>query len=179
MKNKDSLRADMKMRRNLLSDSAKEIAQEEGLKNLDVLLKDKRAVMLYMSFRSEIGTLDIIKSLINCGKRIYLPKVTGENIVPVLYTGDFSKGAFGVEEPIGDEADEKDIEAVVVPGLAFDPFGQRLGYGKGFYDRFLKNLNALKIGYCYDFQVVEKIDADEWDEPLDYVVTDKKIYRCR
>ena len=86
---------------------------------------------------------------------------------------------FSVLEPCGTEtADIKKIDAVLVPGIAFDKNGARVGFGKGCYDRFLKNVSAIKIGVCYDFQICEKICDEEHDIKMDFLISENGMYKC-
>jgi len=68
---------------------------------------------------------------------------------------------------------------VIVPGIAFDKAGSRIGFGKGCYDMFLDGLNAVKIGFCYDFQVMDEIPSDDHDIRMDFLVTEKGVLRCQ
>ena len=89
------------------------------------------------------------------------------------------KGAFSVYEPDSAElADINEIDVVIVPGVAFDKSGTRIGFGKGCYDRFLKQISSVKIGFCYEFQICDKIIADEHDINMDYLVTEKGLIKC-
>ena len=90
-------------------------------------------------------------------------------------------GRFGILEPIElAKITYKSIDMVLVPGVIFDKNGYRLGYGLGYYDRFLNKLpKAVKVGLCFDFQVMDKVPREEHDIPVDYIVTDKEIIECR
>ncbi len=92
-----------------------------------------------------------------------------------LLTDQTEKGAFGIDEPVG-QAYLGDIDVTVIPLLAVNLKGYRIGYGKGFYDRFLKNRRTLKVGLGYSFQI-EDFNEDVWDEPIDEFLTEKGIYR--
>ena len=135
---------------------------------------------VYMSFGSEADTHRIIAELMRRDKRVYLPRTKGKEMELVRYTGQpLVRGAFGIAEP-GGEAEEVFPEVCVLPLLAADGECRRLGYGGGFYDRYLaeRGKTALKVGICYDFQIVGKIPAERHDVPLDAIVTDARIF-CR
>ena len=90
----------------------------------------------------------------------------------------FEKGTFSVLEPKERVClDKNNIDVVLVPGIAFDRCGGRVGFGKGCYDKFLKDINAIKIGFCYDFQLLEHINTDSTDVTMDFIITEKEIIR--
>ncbi|MDE6504735.1 MAG: 5-formyltetrahydrofolate cyclo-ligase [Clostridia bacterium] len=130
---------------------------------------------VYNSFGGEADTSLIIKELLKAGKRVCIPRVEGDTMCAVPYTvgTQTKKGAFGIEEPQGQAYSGK-LDVIIIPLLAVNPGGYRIGYGKGFYDKFLKGLNSVKIGLGYSFQQEEFIN-DEWDEPLDGFVSEKGI----
>lgn len=128
---------------------------------------------IYNSFGAEADTKGIISALLSAGKSVFLPRVEGGDIVPVLY-GRTRKGAFGIEEPEGQAFGGK-IDIVIIPFLAVNDRGYRTGYGRGFYDRYLKTSNALRVGLGYDFQISD-FPEDDWDEKLDELLTEKGIY---
>lgn len=93
---------------------------------------------------------------------------------------DLKKGAYGILEPsVVKTADEKDIDVILVPGLAFDRHGGRMGFGKGYYDRLLETSIAVKIGLCYDFQLFDTIPTESHDVPMDFIITEKEICEIR
>lgn len=114
-------------------------------------------------------------------KHIFLPRVNGDDIEILPYHPDrMRQGAFGIYEPAGDTiADISQMDAVIVPGVAFDRRGNRAGRGRGYYDRLLSACHAIKIGICYDFQLLEEITADSHDVTMDYIVTDDEIIDVR
>jgi len=131
---------------------------------------------VYNSFQSEVDTSEIIDRLRHMGNKVYLPRVAGEHMEAVLIDGKtrFIKDKWGIEEPkSGETATEFDV--IIVPLLAFDRSCNRLGYGKGYYDKFMTDKKALKIGLAYSFQEVEKIVADKFDVKLDIIVTDREV----
>ncbi len=110
-------------------------------------------------------------------KHFYLPRVNGVNLDILPYDRSrLELGAFHIEEPVGDElTDPAEIELIVVPAVAYDRRGNRLGRGKGFYDRLLSTTKATKIGVGYDFQLVDEIDVEPHDIPMDMVITQTEV----
>lgn len=133
------------------------------------ILKDAETVMVYSAIDGEVS-VDIK------GKELVFPRVEGENIVPVIKekNGKFFCGAYGISEPEGEEYTGK-TDAVVVPMCAFDGELNRLGFGKGYYDRFLQNRRVLKVGVAYSNQRCLKIDTKETDVKMDIIVTEKGV----
>lgn len=145
--------------------------------------KTAKNIMLYMPLGKETNTEEIIKAAFDNGKKVVFPvtdKVTGR-ITPYYATQDakFQRGAFSVNEPVNTEiADIRDIDLFVVPGIAFDKNGVRVGFGKGCYDRLLQDCAGVKVGFCYDFQICETIISDEHDIAMDYIVTESRFIDC-
>ena len=139
--------------------------------------------MFFASFNSEVNTHDMIKKTFG-KKNIVIPKIIQHEIEPSVII-DFDNlvpsGKFGILEPI--EAMKiayKNIDLVLVPGIAFDKEGHRIGYGFGYYDKFLKKVpKAIKIGLCFDFQIVNKIPREEHDAPVDLIVTEERFVECK
>ncbi len=145
-------------------------------------VKRGRCFLFYYPLKGEPDILPLVQSLLMGGKCVAFPVVKGNEIkaVKVESLSNFRKGAFGVYEPsCGERIDEDSIDVVFVPGLAFDKDGFRIGFGKGFYDRFLRKVTAFKIGIAFDFQIFDRIPRDEWDVPVDIVVTPHHIFRRR
>lgn len=138
-------------------------------------LKDARTVMLYYSLPDEVYTHTLVDALLASGKRVLLPRVTGEGTMELrCYTGPQSleQGAYNIMEPVGEVfSDYAQIDLAVIPGVAFDRQFNRMGRGKGYYDRLLPQLGcAYKIGICFDFQLVESIECEEHDIKMDEVI---------
>ncbi|MBR1792870.1 MAG: 5-formyltetrahydrofolate cyclo-ligase [Bacteroidales bacterium] len=136
-------------------------------------------VLLYWSMPDEVQTMDFI-DFFKDEKVILLPCVVGDNLVLKQYLGAelMQKGEqFGIGEPVGDAFVQLgDIDVAVVPGVAFDRFRNRMGRGRGFYDRLLKNMpNAYKVGVAFDFQLLDSIPVDPHDVCMDCVVTEREI----
>ncbi len=144
-------------------------------------IKKAKSILLYYPHKNEINTLPLINIFLKQGKTVLLPKVQNQDIIPVIFK-DFSQlkeGYAGIKEPEGESLPPEEIDVVIVPGVAFDKKGHRLGYGKGYYDRFLSKTNASKIGLAYDFQIVDNLPAEEHDIPLDFIITPTQIIQIK
>ena len=129
-------------------------------------------VMLYYSLPDEVQTAKFIAKWRN-HKQIILPTVVGDDIVPVKLEKDttFAKGDFDIQEPQS-EPYTGSYDLIIVPGVAFDSNGNRLGRGRGYYDRFLCNhLNIKKIGICFNFQLVDSIPTEATDIRMDEIIS--------
>jgi len=141
-------------------------------------------VMAFSSFASEVETKPIIERLVREGRRVALPRVESGEIVAARYRpGEPVRTAtFGASEPTGAEIlAPEEIDVVVTPGLAFDRRGRRVGYGRGFYDRFLARTGTTtaRIGICFSVQLVGDVPYGETDLAVDIVVTEDEVVRCR
>lgn len=146
----------------------------EKVLSLDII-KEKQTFMVYNSIKCEVSTQKIINHLLENAKTVCYPITIDENIVIAKpLTTEFVNGNFGVLEPKEYEVLDK-VDVVFVPLIACDKNKNRIGFGKGYYDRFLKDKSAVKIGLSYDFQVVDSIEANPWDIPLDIIVTESFI----
>lgn len=129
-------------------------------------------VMLYNALPDEVQTLNFLEKW-HLRKRIILPTVVGDDIIPVEYAKEttFAVGDFNILEP-QNEPYTGDFDLIIVPGVAFDRMGNRLGRGKGYYDRFLSRyLNVKRIGICFGFQLVDEVPAEPFDIRMDEVIT--------
>lgn len=132
-------------------------------------------VVVYYSLPDEVDTHTAVDTLYSSGKTVLLPVVTGEGLMELRrYTGSacLRAGAFGIMEPSGEPfTDFETIDLVIVPGMAFDASGNRLGRGKGYYDRFLPLApSAYRLGVCFDFQKVTCVPASEHDIRMDEIL---------
>lgn len=138
-------------------------------------MAEAQTVMLYCSLADEVDTHALIDTLYGEGKTVLLPVVTGEGEMELrIYHGADSlrRGAFDILEPVGERfTDYESIDLAVIPGMAFDDQGHRLGRGKGYYDRFLVHLpHCYKIGMCFDFQRVGHVPCESTDIAVDEVI---------
>lgn len=144
------------------------------------LYKNAKAIMLYMPLGKETDTSEIIKKSFADGKKVAFP-VTDEKsgeITPCYATAEteFTKGGFSVKEPCGNDiANPTDFDVVIVPGIAFDTMGNRIGFGKGCYDKLLCKTNAVRVGFCYELQICDEIPAEEFDIKMDCIITETGI----
>lgn len=141
------------------------------------LFRDISTVFIYNSMPDEVATQDFIKKWGN-EKNFYYPVVVNDNLVFRKITGDtvYTKSKIGVDEPSGDDfLDFGKLDMVIVPGVAFDRKGNRLGRGKGYYDRFLSQIKAPKVGVCFDFQLYDQIPVSDNDIKMDIVVSENDL----
>jgi 5-formyltetrahydrofolate cyclo-ligase len=141
-----------------------------------------RTIMLFSSFGSEVPTGSLIERLHARGVVVALPRIEGAALVPVPYApGDpTTTTSFGAQEPTADvRLDPSSIDVVGVPGVAFDRRGRRIGYGGGYYDRFLRGLPAFTVGLVFGLQVVDRdLPAGRFDLPVDAIVTEDETIRA-
>lgn len=146
-----------------------------------------RRVALYRAIRGEVGTDRIRERYLAAGAFLFYPRVAGEGdlvFLPHAEGGGWKAGRFGIPEPDvppGTEEVRAGFDLVLVPGLAFDVGGRRLGRGHGYYDRFLSGLRpgTVTVGLAYARQVVPEVPVDPWDVPVDVVVTEEGVLRAR
>ena len=136
--------------------------------------KKAKTVYSYLPYNQEVRTVPILERAIADGKAVAVPKVYGDTMRFVYITDltQIAPGYAGIPEPVADEPVADDPTALVLmPGLAFDPQGHRIGYGGGFYDRFLEaEPQHPTVALCYDFQLLPHLETEEHDIPVDCVV---------
>lgn len=138
------------------------------------LYKHARTIYGYLPYNQEVRTVPMLEQAIKDGKRVAVPKVFGDEM-KFIYLDDLTqveKGYAGIPEPIQDGPEANDPTALVLmPGLAFDPQGHRIGYGGGFYDKFLaREPGHPTLALCYGFQMVDHLVTEEFDIPVDCVL---------
>ena len=172
--NKKELRALIKTlkkqhtKEQLLEQSEKITAKLE--KHPDFIRAER--IMLYSALPDEVQTRAFLEKW-HLKKTIILPTVVGDDIIPVEYAKDtrFAVGDFNIMEPQNDPY-TGDFDLIVVPGVAFDNKGNRIGRGRGYYDRFLSHhLDVKRIGICFDFQLVDEVPAEPFDIRMDEVIS--------
>ena len=138
------------------------------------LYRNAKTIYGYLPYNQEVRTVPMLAQALKDGKQVAVPKVYGDEMKFILME-DLSaveKGYAGIPEPVADEPVACDEMALVLmPGLAFDPQGHRIGYGGGFYDKFLaKEPNHPTLALCYDFQMLQELETEEFDIPVDQVL---------
>lgn len=133
---------------------------------------EAKTVMLYSSLPDEVQTIEFIEKWRH-KKRIILPTVVGDDIIPVELTDDtdFAIGDFNILEP-QNKPYNGSYDLIIVPGVAFDKNGNRIGRGKGYYDRFLsKHMDIKRIGICFDFQLIERVPTEDNDIRMHEIIS--------
>lgn len=172
---KDELRRLMIDKRKTISNK-KELSTSivNNLINLDIY-KKARVIALYNSLNDEVDTSYLINESLK-NKIVLLPRIIKDKMIFIMINKDtlYEKSSFGVMEPIGEEY-LGNIDLIIVPGLAFDRKLNRLGFGMGYYDKYLSNKDIYKIGLCFDEQIVEFVPVNELDIKMDMVITKKEF----
>ena len=171
---KNEIRRKIQSLRTILLDKERISAAEEVFSRLEktaAFLMAER-IMMYHSLPDELSTHAFLNKW-HDKKKFYLPRVNGVDLEILPYEESrLELGSFHIEEPTGNDiADPNDIELVVVPAVAYDRKGRRLGRGKGFYDRFLKTTKATKVGVGYEFQLYDELPSEPHDVGMDIIVT--------
>ena len=147
-------------------------------------VQDARTVMAFWSFGSEVDTAPLVGRVLAGGRTVAMPRIEGADVVPVEYRpGDrLRQTSFGAFEPVeGRAVDPSELDLVVVPGVAFDDAGRRVGYGGGYYDRLLPRLRpgVPAIAIAFSLQRVAEVPAGGMDRRVDAIVTEREVLRCR
>lgn len=174
--NKKELRAKIRERKRSMTDAE---IDERSAKLGELFLaseayRNAKTIYGYMPYNQEVRTVPMMEQALKDGKRVAVPKCYGEEM-RFIYLDDMSrveKGYAGIPEPIEDGPIADDPTALVLmPGMAFDPQGHRIGYGGGFYDKFLAaEPNHPTLALCYEFQMLPHLETEEFDIPVDVVL---------
>lgn len=186
--NKNTIRKLMLNQRSTLSD---DLVKQLSIKAQQNLIRtnywqNAKSIAIYMAKEKEISTIKLLNDAWNRKVPIYLPRTNKEkkgymDFVKCSSLNDLVLGAFKILEPNEHLPNLTDTKAplpdiFILPGLAFDHKGIRLGYGKGYYDRYLhENTNSFYIGLCYNFQYIEHIECDTWDKKVNAICTDERF----
>jgi 5-formyltetrahydrofolate cyclo-ligase len=178
---KTSLRKQAAQARDGLSQDERQAKSREIESRLFRLpeLAASSTIMFFASFRSEVETVPMIRRALAEGKRVVLPKVKGRDLALFEirdFDRDVSAGAWGILEPHENEPAALDaVDLMVMPGLAFDERGNRLGYGAGFYDKLLVSFTKTTVALAFEAQIVPEVPAARHDVPVKKIVTEKRI----
>lgn len=141
-----------------------------------------QTVGFYCAFGSEVDTTKMMKTALGLGKKIFLPTINPKDKTMTYseHDGNLDNLAcnfYGILEPLGPPQDSRILDLIIVPGVAFDKHGWRLGYGAGYYDRFLKQVEAKTIGIVFSEQIHSALPVGKYDMPVDIVITDKRCLK--
>ncbi len=176
---KKTLRKSLIARRNDILD--KDILSKEICERLVGLEEYKNAknILCYASFTGEVDTKELLDRILKDGKNLFLPRCDVKNhtmqAIEVNALSTLKKGAYGIAEPSGEGTAPEKLDLVIVPLVGFDRKKARLGYGGGYYDRFLPETNAVRIAIAFSNQEVSEIPIEKTDALLDIVVTEKEV----
>lgn len=171
---KYEIRKKVKALKQMLLDKEKIEAAEEVFARLEetaaFIMADR--ILMYHSLPDELNTHSFLKKWKSI-KNFYLPRVNGVDLEILPYDETrLELGSFHIEEPTGAETvNPSEIELIIVPAVAYDKKGNRVGRGKGFYDRLLKETKATKIGVCYEFQLFDEVPAEAHDVRMDMIIS--------
>ncbi|WP_339133679.1 MAG: 5-formyltetrahydrofolate cyclo-ligase [Candidatus Electrothrix sp. GW3-4] len=155
------------------------------------IIRDARHLLVYVHFRSEVETLSLIGQCLREGKIVSVPVTLREEsrLLAVQITDPVTQlrpGCYGIPEPRAEQVAQARVEpaaidVVLVPGSVFDPLGGRLGYGGGYYDRFLSQdaAQARRVGLAYALQMVEQVPMEAHDQYMDMIITEQQVYACK
>lgn len=178
--NKSELRQALKSRRNNMTS---EEVIEKSNKICDKVIfsdyfKNAGTVMVYLSFKNEVNTRKIIEKAISSDKKVLVPITDGDDMFVSLIDdlNLLKKGAFGIDEPTVIKEWSGKIDLCIIPGLGFDKWGGRIGFGKGYYDKFLLKNPCIKMGIAYSNQIEENVFSEPHDIPMDIIVTEEEMF---
>ncbi|MDR3259346.1 MAG: 5-formyltetrahydrofolate cyclo-ligase [Fusobacteriaceae bacterium] len=177
---KNQIRAQLKEKREQISfDNILKSSDRIAHLFLEIIKNnDFNSIMSYCSFRNEVDTDFINKEILKMKKILILPKIENNQIIPIRENSllGLKKNKFGIYEPDGYCYTDK-IDMIIVPGIGFDKKGNRIGFGKGYYDKFLKNYKTvLKIALAFEFQIINNIPTEEHDIKINKLISEKKLY---
>ena len=173
---KAALRKHLLEKRDATSAELREISSEKIHQNLKKIsaYTNSQNIACYFPIGSEINTYDIMLDILKQGKNLLLPRIIDDDIQFYIVSNleKLEKGSFEIMEPKDSCEKAKKIDCVLIPTVGASKLGVRLGYGKGYYDRFLSSTNAVKISLTYSKQIIKSIPSDLHDIKIDWIVTE-------
>ena len=180
---KESLRKLLLEKRDNTSFDLMKIASDKIQKKIKKIyaFKNAQKIGVYYPIGSEIFTQDIIQELISQGKDVFLPKVTGETMEfrKIIDFSSLEQGSFDIMEPKEDCPIDNNLDVILVPTVGISPSGVRLGYGHGFYDRFLAENKTTTISLTLEKQIIKNIPKSEHDVLMDWIVTEDQMIQTQ
>ena len=148
------------------------------------LVDNAKSVFVYLSYGREVNTEKLVEYLFNNNKIVLIPKcdIKTETMIPVVYFPNekLTDNLYGIKENDSQTEYRDKIDVIIVPGIAFDKYGNRIGHGKGYYDKFLQNNKILKIGLCYDECFSQTVIPHTDDDiAVDYIITDREVVKAK
>lgn len=177
---KEVIRKKFIFERDNLAESYRKLASEKIFRQIEKIkeFKNSNKIFIYVSFGSEVATEQFIKKYL-AEKEIFVPKILGkEMLITPLYKWEElrEKGAFGILEPTNTDNYTGEIDIAIVPSVVYDKKGYRVGYGKGYYDKYLSKITPkLMIGVSYEKILQENLPIESHDIAVDFIVTEKKV----
>jgi 5-formyltetrahydrofolate cyclo-ligase len=186
---KKEFRKKFLQKRDSLSPAAKALKSRQIQSRLLTIpdIRSAHTIFIYVSFKSEVETHDLIRTALMQGKIIAVPFTDSRNkkLVPscIANINELTPGTLGIPEPHHDSVHPlslEKIDVIITPGIVFSEKGWRLGYGGGYYDRFLHATTHKSFALAYEFQIVQDIPYDDhYDKAVDYIVTENRIITCK
>ena len=173
---KDLVRKEMlQIRKNIIDKEKKSTIIVDKIINLDIY-KKSHVIALYNSMTSEVDTSLLIENALQ-NKVVLLPRIINNEMKFIVINKNtkYENNKLGFKEPIGKIYNDK-IDLIIIPGIAFDRNLNRLGFGKGYYDKYLFNKDIYKVGICFDEQVLVSLPVDSHDIKMNLVITEKEFY---
>jgi 5-formyltetrahydrofolate cyclo-ligase len=189
MEDKKTIREKVLKTRNAMIQKEVSEKSREILKNLMTIpeFSESNCISIYLSFSNEVDTFLIIEALQKLGKKIVVPYTKKDiiDLLPVQISSvekDLTVSSFGYPEPILEKVsviDIQEIDFIIIPGVAFDGMGNRVGFGKGYYDKYLSKIkrNIKKTAVAYEYQVLRNVPSESHDIKMDYIVTEKRVIK--
>ncbi len=177
---KSELRKELKLKRKLIHSLQTDNKICENLICSDMYIHAKQ-ILFYAALDDEINVDSCVNNALSLGKKVAFPRCSDDKGNMKFYyinsLNDLEEGFFGVREPNENACQVTDFSDTVciVPAISYDLLGYRLGYGKGYYDRFLQNCSLISVGLCYNKLISDKIPADKHDVPVNYIITESGV----
>ncbi|WP_291579027.1 5-formyltetrahydrofolate cyclo-ligase [Clostridium sp. UBA6640] len=186
-KSKKEIRKEILQKRDLICEEDKKLIDEEVFNRLISSDEYKKAntIFAFVSFKSEVDTYKFIEHALSQGKTVGVPKVIKEekymDVFKINFLSDLESGYFGVMEPSEscEKINKDNIDFILMPGAVFDEKGGRIGYGGGFYDKFLSDVkdSVPKIAIAYELQIIDSVPMEEYDIKIDGIITEKRTIK--
>ncbi len=180
---KKQLRASLKQKRASISESNRESHSKIIADRLFELkeIQEANIVFAYISYATEVMTHEILKKLLEDGKKVVVPKIlSSKKMVAQHFVSwdDLEPGTLGILTPKNGDITQEPVDVAITPGLGFTEQGHRIGFGAGYYDRWFATHDVrLKVAIAFETQIIESLPTEDTDIPVDYILTEKRIIK--